>query len=607
MKYKCLIYARQSSGSDDVSESVDNQIENCKKLADKHNYIIKGIYKDLNVSGKCYPKGIEHEEVADHDKAYQKWFNEQQGDKKYREDLGKLLDNLEGVSFIIVDDITRLYRPIPNSHLESHINEILVEHNIKVLQVKGDIIDLSQFDSALISSIRNAINYEQIKNQKEKAMQQFRKMRDEGKMCNGGRGFAVIPLGHGKIQFDKKKSEVVKYCFEEVIKRTPYYQIYYNINKLWADCFPKAFYAVYLKHIIRNPIYCGMARNNAGLLIKSAMTDECIVDFSTWQKANAIIDSRKRIYNKKHSWLPLSGLLRCGHCGASLAVTTENGLKSYICSTGANVKRDAECKKSRIRMTVKDKNYIGLIEVLAPLAIISLFNIQDEIMQKQQDAEQIDKLKLELQNTITKQKGFQRAYSEGVISEDDMITELKTLKDKENKLSTRISVLSKPVVADSVQKHFDRLYRQFEANDWINGKYDEKDYQQAIHEIVKTVTVYREKIIINTIYGSFELPRTKHHTSWGLPLVRMYLSGKEPLTCTIAYLTGKRTELLKHEGLRIITVEHLDDNIDDTDIEEFIENSKEYYQQLYEEVRKDEVKEQEVKKKKEAKTSKKKK
>ncbi|UKI29938.1 MAG: recombinase family protein [Lentisphaeria bacterium] len=48
---KALIYARQSSGKDDFSESVEAQIANCKKLAEKEKLEVIGIYKDLNTSG----------------------------------------------------------------------------------------------------------------------------------------------------------------------------------------------------------------------------------------------------------------------------------------------------------------------------------------------------------------------------------------------------------------------------------------------------------------------------------------------------------------------------------------------------------------------------
>ena len=47
---KALIYARQSSGKDDLSESVEAQIDNCKKLAAKEKIDnMRAIFESLQV------------------------------------------------------------------------------------------------------------------------------------------------------------------------------------------------------------------------------------------------------------------------------------------------------------------------------------------------------------------------------------------------------------------------------------------------------------------------------------------------------------------------------------------------------------------------------
>lgn len=55
-----VIYARQSSGSDDFSLSEEQQILNCKHLAADGKFNIAGIFQDLNTSGETYPAGAEH-------------------------------------------------------------------------------------------------------------------------------------------------------------------------------------------------------------------------------------------------------------------------------------------------------------------------------------------------------------------------------------------------------------------------------------------------------------------------------------------------------------------------------------------------------------------
>ena len=186
---KAIIYARQSSGSDDISESVENQIANCKKQAEKENYQVIGIFSDLNTSGKTYPEGAES--IAENDSAFLNWYDQQTGTKKYRHGLGEVIKLLDQADVLIIDEMTRLYRPVTRSFLESYVNQKITEANVKIIQVKGGKLDLSQFDQSLIQMLKNAIQDEAIANQKAKAKQQFQKLRDNGYLCNGARAFGL--------------------------------------------------------------------------------------------------------------------------------------------------------------------------------------------------------------------------------------------------------------------------------------------------------------------------------------------------------------------------------------------------------------------------------
>ena len=97
---KALIYARQSSGKDDFSESVEAQIAKCKRLAVKEKLEVIGVYKDLNTSGETYPVGAE--EIARLDKAYMNWSLTQSTKKDFRLGLSQVLLKLSEVDFVLV-------------------------------------------------------------------------------------------------------------------------------------------------------------------------------------------------------------------------------------------------------------------------------------------------------------------------------------------------------------------------------------------------------------------------------------------------------------------------------------------------------------------------
>ena len=101
---KAVVYARQSSGSESNSESIEVQIRNCVTLAEKMNLELLDIFYDHNVSGKTYPDG--YEAVASQDYAFLSWFASQTGHKKFRCGLGKMLKILSEADFLIVDGNT---------------------------------------------------------------------------------------------------------------------------------------------------------------------------------------------------------------------------------------------------------------------------------------------------------------------------------------------------------------------------------------------------------------------------------------------------------------------------------------------------------------------
>lgn len=89
---KVIIYARQSSGDEDVSASVEQQVANCQQLANEHGYSVIGTFKDLNISGKFYPDTPAAQNLCAVDYAVQSWVRSTNFMQiRYRQGLGKHL------------------------------------------------------------------------------------------------------------------------------------------------------------------------------------------------------------------------------------------------------------------------------------------------------------------------------------------------------------------------------------------------------------------------------------------------------------------------------------------------------------------------------------
>ena len=369
MKPKAIIYARQSSGSDDYSESVEVQIANCRQLAVIKQLEVVDIFSDLNISGKTYPAGWE--KLAAADRAFQKWAVGNSSGKLFRSGFGKIFTLLDTINYIIVDDITRLYRPLSRSYLENAVNQSLIEYNVKIIQVKGGTLDLSLFDQQLITMLKNQINDEQIAKQRQRSIEVFNKLRNSGVMPTGITAFALnYDRSSKRYVIDLEKITVVKFIFEEILARNTYSNIIREINQRWKHLFNGCFWNKNLYEIARKPIYAGYQFNSAGKLIPNSQ-GEAVITLEEFLLAQKIMQEKRLEFishssnksNTRKHWLPLSGLLYCGNCGSKLVVAVEKDKISYRCRKGSLLEIK-ECRDSRIAMYCSKPHITGAIDAI---------------------------------------------------------------------------------------------------------------------------------------------------------------------------------------------------------------------------------------------------
>lgn len=550
MTKKAIIYARQSSGSDDYSESVARQIENCKALASKENIEVIGVYSDLNTSGKTYPAGSES--IASIDHAFNTWFEQQTGSKKFRPGLEKALNQLARVDFLIVDDITRLYRPVRGSYLENFINNQLTAQNVKILQVKGGKIDLSQFDEALVSTIRSLINDEQIANGKMKSKQQLKARRDNGMFANGGgKAFGTFyDKNTGNITIKPEFVEVIKYIFNGIASYKPFMQLLRELNSTFNAIVPM-FYASHIYNISANPVYCGYMRNSEGMLIANKQIVNPCISFAQWQEVNAIMDSRKtRKTNIKKRWLPLSGMIYCGNCGRKLLSGTDRTGTYYSCRITEYAGKP--CKGSRINYSITNGKYAGLLEAIRPLLVIAYFDFLDKQEHQEQEQAKLDAMQVELANLNTKKENLMQMFIDSLISKDDLEKHLTAIKAKINDLNSKL-IYAKTNTPDDCTLHLNSVYKKFKASDLMNGDIDNGTFEALLNASIKAIKVYSDKVEVDTIYGVVNIPRMMIKNKRNLPLPDLIINGRNELSCIIIYKTGKKGVLGDFGRVKVLT------------------------------------------------------
>ena len=502
-----IIYARQSSGSDDYSESVETQIENCRRLAEKKNLSVIGCFSDLNTSGKTYPAGAEN--VAENDRAFQYWFSQQTGTRKYRSGLGNVFRNLENADYLIVDEMTRLYRPVTRSFLESFVNQKLIEYHVQILQCKGGALDLNQFDQQLIQTLKNQIQDEAIANQKKKSKEQFRKLRDAGYMCNGAKMFGIRYLGNRKIEVIPECAEVIRFIYQSIVEYQPYSAIIRAVNLKYRHCFRKYCYESTFYSIARQPIYCGYQYNSSRELIRNMqIAGQEIVSYELWRKVINILNTKKKeapVRAKKH-WLPMSGRLVCGCCGGKMTCQIDRGVLYYICNK-ANLIKNPGCCRTRIRFMESSDQCNGLYEAAYPLLLFGLMKRLQNNLDTARSKEELDSLRHKLMEMKEKEQILIDLFMAESATQEQMREMLHKHREKRLEIQSRVQLLSS-IKVEALDHERKILIPELFAK--IRGKRLEHSYyEQLFKDSIQRVLVREDQVEFGLPDGILILPRIR--------------------------------------------------------------------------------------------------
>ena len=471
---KAVIYARQSSGDEDQSASVDQQILNCKRLAADQDLQIIDVFSDLNISGKTYPDTTEALALAAVDEAYKSWVNSTYlKTHKYRKGLAQVLGVLKSVDYVLLDDFTRLMRPLPASYLESHVVQKLKSAGVKVWCVKGGITDLSNFADNLVASLISQINANQIEIQRQKSIAALRTLKDSGYRTNGANFYGYRYVKEQTYEMVPEEADLVRIAFELGIQGVPFVQICRLLGK---ELGKESFSRNTLDCIYRRPEYAGFQYNSQGELIESkCFKDMPIITFSQFSQMQDRLNSRRIHNHDRKEVYAFTGLCYCGHCGERMSIKfsglwdeTKEPIKPRFFACVKNIFRadyKPECGLSSIRYQyykgvfepetmerkpVTDLKKVliptelrscGLYESLMPLITVPLLEEKKRLLISQDVQDRIAKLEEEKQKQIDYEKKLGKMLLEETIDDAQFAVMAAGSKEKKENISKEIIAL----------------------------------------------------------------------------------------------------------------------------------------------------------------------
>ena len=509
---KAVIYCRQSSGKEDFSESVVFQEEACRKFAASRGIEVIGVFCDLNTPGRLYPVGAE--DLCEQDIALQDWLRRHTTDKRFRPGLGEAIVALPGVDFLLVYDLTRLYRPVQNSFLQSFINSKLVSCGTELVSIKEGKIDFTSFTDSLVSTIKSQVNDNQIALTREKSKQAMARLQDDGYYCTLPKMYGIRYLGgkERKVDVIPEQAEVIRFVYDCVLKRMKYTDILREMNSRFKGRHAgKCFYDSSWRHIIANPFYCGYMRDSSGALIKAKqMEGKEIVSYEEWEKANEIVNSPRSVPRERKNMVhPFSGLMYCGNCGSRMSVTEDYRKICYSCLQGVNVRHDPGCSASRtnINLIRRSDEFSGLREAVAPLLLLALYKELEMRSGLPKLKRTLEEKKVQLANLSRRMEELSEAYADGKVNSYSAYeAAYAKLDGRKVALVSETTRIVREIETSGIQEKKSKEYLEMVDRVMADGLED-YEFKDLLHRSVKKIICFHDRVEIETIYGSFPLRR----------------------------------------------------------------------------------------------------
>lgn len=445
---RAVIYARVSSGMQaDLGTSIPSQIKICKEYAEKNHMKIVKIYQDEGKSAR-----------SDDRAAFQEMINDA---KKNPPPFGAILIyNQSRFSRNVLDTLT--YKNILKKY---GINVISVTEPFDEESPQGKLINgiisvINEFYSSNLAS-------ETLRGQKENATQGF---------FNGG----VPPIGYkikkvkrgnaekSTFEIDTHYADVVKKIFDLFLRGNGMKKIAIILNKE-GERTPKGnlWKPSTIRSILTNDVYTGTLvwnkydkktknkkykEKNKWVIVKGAYPK--IIEEEVFEEAQSIMKKREnpKLIAKTHV---LSGLLKCGICGANYIfckVSKTRGNKFYKsgyyrCSTKNNlgvsscdnISLRAEEIEEAILNSVKEKIFTK--DNLIKIARVLNKN-RSRMLEERKEEEKL--IEASIKDTDKRIAHLIKSIEEG-IHEDLIVDRINELKSKKEELVSKLEGLKKDI------------------------------------------------------------------------------------------------------------------------------------------------------------------
>lgn len=315
--------------------------------------------------------------------------------------------------------------------------------------------------------------------------------------------------GNGNIVIDENNAWWVKIIFQDFLKGMGFRRISEHLHELGIKPANGEFFSQErIKYILNNPIYAGYIRRSTDGAFAKKFNDpkimiskgihQSLISEETWSKTQKRLQENAKLYSHVKStnihWL--SGLVRCGHCGA---VMTRYKSRNYYLMQCSGYFRGT-CKKSN-SITYHKIEQIILEQIKKDFT----FKLDIKISTKKENLENqniLIELEEQLERVQEKENRIRLAYINGIDSIEEyqknkilLSTEIKSIQKEIDKIKN--SALT-PQKKEKTMKIAKTIYESL-----VNNKISDKEKNILARELINKI-IYNKTLEEITIFYNLQ-------------------------------------------------------------------------------------------------------
>ena len=463
---KAVIYARYSSHNQREA-SLEQQIAECKKYAEKNGYTVSDIYQDAAVSGRT---------------------DDRPAFKRLMKDAEK-----EKFDYIIAWKSNRIGRNMTQTMTNM---AKLAEYGVECLYTEEDFDNTASGRFAL----RNMMNVNQFYS--ENMAEDIRRgLMDNAEKCmvNG-----MTPLGlkrgeDGRYAIDEPTAAIVRQIFDRILHGWTITEVMTDLNNRGI----KTRYGNEWKHqsfnkLLSNEQYIGVYKYS-GVRIEGGIPP--ILDKEVFEGVQKVLGEKKRPRGKKRDTADyfLVGKVFCGKCESpmtGISGTSKTKAKHYYYACNAK-HYDHTCDKKNVpKDDLEFSVGLGVKTLLQDQGLVDwLLGGYDDIIRQIREESKVSTLEGQLAEVTVSLDNIMKAMEAGAFN-DVIIKRMNELADTKKDIEQAIAVETEALKTFSVDKLRENLYK-FRDGDLE----DERFLRDLIQNFVRRVLVFDNEIRISFYFG----------------------------------------------------------------------------------------------------------